>query len=261
MEDPLGGLEGGVGAVELLELRPLVGEGLGRADAGEAGLNVGVDDGGFLLHGGGGLAHGAAAGPDHGEEHRDDAGNHQGQPPLDGEHDGQGPRDGDAGDEDVLRAVVGQLRDVEEVRRQAAHELPGAVFVVVVEAQLLHVAEEVVADVRLHQDAEGVAPVADDIGQQGPEDKGGKHHRHHAEEGLVGASRQQLIHAPPGHGGKGQVDHGNQQGAAEVHDEQLPVGPEVGEKNLQGGFSLEILGGHKRILHCLNIILQSVIIA
>ena len=245
MKGPLGGLEGGVGAVELLELRPLVGEGLGRADAGEAGLDVGVDDGGFLLHGGGGLAHGPAAGPDHGEEHRHNAGDDQGQTPLNGEHDDQGPQDGDAGDEDVLRAVVGQLRDVEEVRRQAAHELAGAVLVVVVEAQLLHVAEEVVADIRLHQDAEGVAPITDHVGQQGPQREGGEHRRHNGKEGLIGAFGQQLIQAPPGHGGEGQVDHGDQQGTAEVHEEQPPVGLEIREKYLQGGFPLEVLSGHK----------------
>ena len=124
-----------------------------------------------------------------------------------------------------LRSVVGQLRDVEQVRRQAAHQLAGTVAVVVVEAQLLHVAEQVLADVRLHQDAEGVAVIADDIGEHGPQDVCAEHHRHHSEEGPVGALRQQLVHAPPGDVGKRQIDHGDHQGAAHIQEKQLPVGP------------------------------------
>ena len=36
---------------------------------------------------------------------------------LDGEHDAEGAHNGDDGDEQVLRAVVGQLRDLKQVRR------------------------------------------------------------------------------------------------------------------------------------------------
>ena len=244
MELPLGGLEAVVGGLELAQLRLLVGKGLGGADAGEAGLDVGVDDGGALLYTPGCLLHGPPADPDHHKENGQDHGDHQRQPPLNRKHDGQGPCDGDAGDEDVLRSVVGKLGDVEEVRRQAAHELACAVAVKVVKAQLLHMAEQVPANVRLHQDAEGVAPVANDIGQRRPQDEGRQHHRHDGEEGLVGTFRQQLVHAPAGDVGKGQVDEGDHQRTAKIHEKKPSVGFEIGEKYLQCGFLLKFPGGH-----------------
>jgi hypothetical protein len=110
--------------------------------------------------------------PGDGEEHRQDQRDDQRQPPLDGEHDPQGAHDGDGGDEQILRPVVSQLRDVEEVGGEAAHELAGAVLIEIAEAQLLHMAEKVPADVGLHQDAEGVAPVADNVIEQRPHAEG-----------------------------------------------------------------------------------------
>ena len=140
--------------------------------------------------------------------------------------------------------MVGQLRNVEQVRRQPAHELAGAVAVKIVKGQLLHVAEQVPADIRLHQDAEGMAPVADDIRQNRPEDEGREHHRHDGEKGVVGTLGQQLIHAPAGDIGKRQVDDGDHQSAAEVHEKQPPVRFEIRKENTQGGTLLKILGGH-----------------
>ena len=46
----------------------------------------------------------------------------------------------DKRDEQVLRPVVGQLRQLKQVRGQAAHQLAGAVFIVKVKAQVLHMA-------------------------------------------------------------------------------------------------------------------------
>ena len=51
-------------------------------------------------------------------------------------------------------------------------------------------AKQVPADIRLHQNAEGMAPIADDIGQQRPQGKRREHHHHDSEEGLIGALRQ-----------------------------------------------------------------------
>ena len=95
VERPLGGLEAVIGHVELLQLRLLIGEGLGGLDAGEAGLDVGVDGGRPLLDLDGGILHGPAALPHHQEKHRDDAGDHQGQLPLNGEHNDQSAHYGD----------------------------------------------------------------------------------------------------------------------------------------------------------------------
>ena len=128
--------------------------------------------------------------------------------------------------------MVSQLRNVKEVGGKSAHELTGSVAVKVVEGELLHMAEQIPPDIRLYQDAKGVAPVADDVGQQRPQHKGHAHHCHHGEEGPVGAFRQQLVHAPAGDVGEGQVNDGDQQRAAKVRDEQSLMGPEIGQENL-----------------------------
>ena len=244
MELPLGGLVDVVGGVELLQLLRLIGEGLGRPHTGDAGLHPGVDDGGLLLHLAGSRAHGPAAAPDHQEEDRQDRRDDESQPPLDAEHDGKGPHDGNAGDEDVLRPVVGQLRDLKELAGETAHEDASAVAVKVPAVQLLHVAEEIPPDVGLHQDAEGVAPVADDILHPRPDGEGQQHDGHHGEKCTVGVLRQQLIHTPARDVGERQIDEGNAEGAGHIQKEELPVRPEVGEKDPKTGRLLELTGGH-----------------
>ncbi len=81
------------------------------------------------------------------------------------------PHNGDTRDKNILRPMVGQLCDIKEVCGQTAHELSGAVAVIVVKGQLLHMAEQVSADIRLHQDAKGMPPVADYIRQHRPQQK------------------------------------------------------------------------------------------
>ena len=240
----LGGLELLVGAVELAGLGVLVGEGLGGAHAGEAGLNVGVDGGHGLLHAPGGVHHGLPVYGGDQNEDGDQNQHHQGQLPADGEHHHNGPRHGDQGDKQVLRPVVGQLRDVEELPGHPAHEMAGAVLVVEPEGEGLDVGEEVPADIRLHPDAEGVAPVADHVLQERPEEVGGQKGAHNQKEGGIQPRRQQPLHTYAGHVGKGQVDHGDQEGAAQVHEEELPVGPKVGEEDAQGALCLVVAGCH-----------------
>ena len=244
VEIALGGFEHLVGPVEPPLLLGLVGEGLGGADTGEAGLDLGIDGTGFLLGGPGGLGHLAAAIQHHQQEHGDDAAHHQGQPPLDGEHHRQRPHNGDKRDEQVLRPVVGQLRQLKQVRGQAAHQLAGAVFIVKVKAQVLHMGEQVPADIGLHQDAEGVAPVAHDEVKPRPEDKGRHHQGHDREENGKPLIRQPVVHGGAGDQGKGQVDDGDEEGAADIQQEQAPVGAEIGQENAQGTAGLVIFGGH-----------------
>ena len=143
--------------------------------------------------------------------------------------------------------MVGQLRDVKEVRGQAAHQLARAVAVKVAEAQILHVPEQVLADVRLHPDAEGVAPVGDDIVEERPQGKRGEHDDHDGEKHPIVLLRQQIIHGHAGDEGKGQVDQRNEKGAEHIHKEQLAVGLEIVEKNLENGLLLEFPGGHNHV--------------
>ena len=58
---------------------------------------------------------------------------------------------------------MGELGDFEQVAGQTAHELARAVAVIEAVAQTLHMAKQILPDVRLHADAKGVAPVADNI--------------------------------------------------------------------------------------------------
>ena len=59
--------------------------------------------------------------------------------------------------------MVGKLGDFKKVACKSAHELAGAVLVKVVEAELLHMAEEGFSDVCFDADAERVTPVGDNV--------------------------------------------------------------------------------------------------
>ena len=194
MELLLGGLVGVVRAGEFLGLHRLVGEGLGRADAGKRGFDVGVDDRRLFLDAAGGRPHGLAAREAHKDEHRDHHGHDQRQPPFDRRHDGQRADDGHERDEQVLRPVVGKLGDLKQIRRHPAHELAGPVAVKKLEAQLLHMAEERRADIGLHADAERMAPVGDDKVEQRAQRVRRHHDQHHREKRTVGVLRQQRPH-------------------------------------------------------------------
>ena len=93
--------------------------------------------------------------------------------------------------------------------------------------------KQVPADIGLHQDAEGVAPVAHDEVKPRPEDKGRHHQGHDREENGELLLRQPVVHGGAGDQGKGQVDDGNEEGAGDIQQEQAPVGAEVGQKNAQ----------------------------
>ena len=240
----LGGLEALVGPQELLVFRVLVGKGLGGAHAGDAGLNVGVDAGDILLDMLGRLHHLLPVEVHHHQEGGHQQQHHQSQTPLDGEHDGDSADQGHAGDKQVLGAVVGQLRNVEELRRHPAHQVAGAVFVIKAEGEGLQVAKQVPADVRLHQDAEGVAPVADHVLQPRPQQVGGDQHQYHGEERLVLVLGNQLVHADPGHVGEGQIHRRDHQGAGHVQQKQVHMGFEIAEENAQQPLLVEITGIH-----------------
>ena len=146
-----------------------------------------------------------------------------------------------------------QLRNIEEVRRQTAHQLTCTVAVVIVKAQLLHMPEQIPANVRLHQDAEGMAVVANDVREQRPQKVGGKHHRHHCKKGSVRTGGQQLVHTPAGNCRERQINERNGQCTAKVQNEQLPVRFEIRQKNLQRGFLLKLSCRHSTLLFSMRI--------
>ena len=244
MKATLGGLEHLVGLVEPLLLGFFVGKGLGGPHAGQTGLDGGVDGAGLDLGGPGGGAHLPAAAQGHGQQDRQQHQQYQRQLPAQGEHHRQRAHDGHQGDEQILRPVVGQLRQLKQVTGQAAHQLAGAVAVVEVEAQLLNVAVQIAADIRLHADAEGVAPVGHHEVQRRAQYIGGHHHRHDDEEYPELPLGQPGIHGGAGHQRERQVDAGDEERAGQVQGEEPPVGFEVGEEYPQGAAGLIIFRGH-----------------
>ena len=105
--------------------------------------------------------------------------------------------------------MVRQLGDLKEVGGQAAHQMAGAVAVVKVEAEGLHVGEERLADVGLDADAERMAPVGDDIIEQRADDVGQHDDAHDNEECLVLQIGQERVDRLAGDDRIGQVDQRN----------------------------------------------------
>ena len=243
VEAALGVLEQVIGGMETVMLHLLVGEGLGSADAGEAGLDLLVDVAGLLLGLAGCLGHGAAHGHDHDQEDGDHQAHDHRQLPLDGAHDHQCANDGQHGSDHILGAVVSKLRQLEQVRGQTGHQLAGAVLIVEVEAHGLHLGKQVAADIRLDTDAEDVAEVGDDEVQQGPETVAQQCHHHDDEEGAVHLIGQHLIEGCTGDQGEGQVHACDEHGAGDIHQEQLPMLSEIAQKDQQR-ITLKILGFH-----------------
>ena len=163
VEALFGDLECAVGAAEFLKLQVFVREGLRRAHAGQARFNVGVDVPNALLDLARGLPHLLAPQQNGHKEDRKNHADDKRQAPFGSEHDDERAGDRNKRDEEVLRAVVGKLGDFKKVACKPAHELAGAVLVKVVEAELLHMAEESFSDVGLDADAERVAPVGDNV--------------------------------------------------------------------------------------------------
>ena len=122
--------------------------------------------------------------------------------------------------------------------------MAGAVFVIKAEGQGLEMGKQVLADIRLHQHAEDMAPVADHVLQRGPQQVGGNQHGDHGEKGLVAALGDQLVHAHPGHVGEQQVDAGDHQCAGHIQDEKSHMGPEIAEKDAQKALVMEVAGTH-----------------
>ena len=107
--------------------------------------------------------------------------------------------------------MVRQLGDVKEVAGQAAHQLSGAVSVVKVVAQLLHMPEQVTPDIGFDPNAEAVPPVCDDVGEHRAEHIRHCHQRHHRPKGFPVVIRNQGVKAPAGHKGEHQVNDRNHQ--------------------------------------------------
>ena len=105
-------------------------------------------------------------------------------------------------------------------------------------------AEQVLPDIRLHQHAEGMAPVADDILQPRPQKIGRNHHGDHGKEGLIAVFRDQFVHTEPGNKGEGQVDQRDHQRTGHVCQEKPHMGAEIAEEDTQQAVVMKVTLGH-----------------
>ena len=248
MELPLGGFEHLVGRRKPGIFRRLVAEGLGRADAGQAGFDLRVDVAGFLLDTGGGPGQVLPHGENHNQENRDHHRHNERQPPLDRSHHNQRADDGNHGGQQVLRAVVGKLRQLKQVGGEPVHQLAGPVTVVKIEAHLLHMPEQVRPDVRFHPDAEGMAVIAYNIIQSRPQDIAAHHDGHDDEKRPVHPVRQHFVQGAACHQRERKINQRNHQRAGNVQGKQFPVALEIAEKNGQWPLGLILFGGHCNLL-------------
>ena len=137
------------------------------------------------------------------------------------------------------------LRLHKEVGGQAAHQLAGAVAVIEGKAHVLHVVEEVAADIGLHTDAEGVTPVAHHEVQGRTQHEDQHHRRHDNEERAVLLLRQPAVHGGAGDEGEGQIDDRHAQRAGHIQQKQLPMGAEIGQEDAHQRAIPVVFGGHR----------------
>ena len=100
------------------------------------------------------------------------------------------------------------------------------------------------ADIRLHPDAEGVAPVGHHKVQPRAQYIGRHHQRHHDEEHPELLFRQPGVQRGAGHQRKRQIHHGDKERAGHIQREQAPVGLEIGQEYPQQAAVLEIFRCH-----------------
>ena len=152
---------------------------------------------------------------------------------MDGGQIAQGEQHREGADQQVLRAVVGQLADVEEVVGHPAHDLAGLVVVKEAEGQPLQVTEQVPAHLGLHLGAHHVALVLDEVVQQHPHEvqpqqrQPGDHHH------PVVPVGDQVVEHPPGHDGVDHRDHRHQQRRPHIQGKEQLVGFIVVQKTSQ----------------------------
>ena len=225
------GLESLIGYGKFSVVHVLVGECFGRPDAGKSRLDLAVDLRHLYLYIARGDHHVPAACYDHQQENRYDYQYHQRQSPLDREHYYQTADYGHDCYEKILRPVVRQFRQFEEVSGHAVHQLAGPVPVKEFEVHGLHVCEELLPHVRFNTHAEHMPPVGDDVVHSRPQYEGYGHDDHHREKCMVFLSRQQLVHGAPCHQRESQVYEARYESAGQIQQEQFPVGPEIPQES------------------------------
>ena len=222
-----------VAALEFFLFLRGVGKGLGDPDAGDGALQRGIDLGDGLAALPEGQGHFVPDFDGNHQQHRHTQENDQGQPEVDGGKIDKGNDHGDGADDEILRAVMGQLADLLEVAGEAAHDLAGLMGVVVAEGELLQVAEKIPAHMGLHPDAHNVTLVLNEEVQPHPH----QIDEQHADTGyhdhpVIPVGDQVVEHGPGDHG----VDNGrqgHQERSQHIQGKELLMGLVVFQKPFQ----------------------------
>ena len=230
----LGGLEGFIGYCELRVVCIFVCKGFAGADARKAGLHFTVDLRQFLLDPSGRADHPPPVQHDDDQGDRQQNQDHQRQLPLDGKHDDDRADDGDAGDEQILRTMVGHLGDFKQIARHPRQQLARLVPVEKREVQTLHMGEQVVPEVRLDPHAEHVPPVGDDVVHDRLYEEGNGHDDHHVEESLKFLVRQHVVHSVPRHQREYQIYGRRDERAGQIQHKKPHVRLEIIQKYAHG---------------------------
>src|SRR5699024_8972076 len=148
---------------EFLVLGLFIGKGLGRAYAGDAGFYCRVYLRSLPFYLEICLFHAHPAREREEYEQRQAHRQNQREPPFDPREHDERTEDGEDAYEYVLRPVVRELRDLEQVRGYPAHEHTRAILVKEGERELLHVVEHRMPHVRLYVDAHPVSQDGDEV--------------------------------------------------------------------------------------------------
>ena len=227
----LGSLKGIVGSIESAAFGFLIGKRLGSPETGQAAFNFLVDVADLFLGSRRSPAHTLAHGHHHNQENRNGQSHHQSQLPPDGNHHNQSAADGQHRRQQVFRTMVGQFCQLKQIRSQPGHELSRTVPIIKIKTQFLHMSKQVLADIRFHPDAEGMAVIGHNEVQHGPQHIAANHHRHDGKECPVHLVGQQVIEGASGNQRKRQVNGGNAHSTADVQCKKLLVIFEILQEN------------------------------
>ena len=233
----IGVLAGGdellVALLELLGLLGRVGERLGDADTGDGALQRGVDPGDGLAAAHEGVAHAAAQAERHEQQQRCAAEYDQRQPDVDGGQVDERRDDADGADDEVLRAVVGQLGDVHQVVGHAGHDLARLVVVIEGIGQLLQVVEHIPPHLRLDVHAHHVALILDEVVQPHLDGVQRQHQQAGQYDELILAVGDQVVEHGAGDDGVEDADDRHQQRRPHVQRKDELMGLVVRHKALE----------------------------
>lgn len=162
--------------------------------------------------------------PQHDQGHGPQA---QTQLPVDAQHDGEGAEDLDQGNEQILRPMVCQFGDVEEVRDNAARKRSCVGAVVESERQPLELFKEIPPHVGFHLRTHDVALAGYVVPAGGFHDVHDEHGGNQPGQSMVnriGPFKKESAGAPAENQGKGNVHGGDHCGAEQVQKEHAFVG-------------------------------------